>query len=393
MISRQVVMLASCIGVIGANAFALSPIASAVAVSFSGVDASRVMNASAGYGLATAASALLLAPAIDRIGRRAGLSRAIAALTVALVICGLAPTLWVLSLGQMLAGLAAGCALPAVYALAADAAEKGRESETLGQVLTGWTASLVIGVSLSALVAEFLHWRLVFGGLAVVAGGLAAEVHRNRHFGEGVPAADPRSPLEVRHVPGLWTSLATVAFYMTAFYGLYAFLGTDLTGHLGLSTASAGLAPLAYGLGFGIAAPADRLLDRYGTIAVAPVAFLVLGMIYAAMAVVSDHSALLIALCLALGLANHVGLNLIVGQLTALDASRSGAIMGLYSTVTYLAVSVGTLLYRPLFIHFGLAGCALVSAACILPALLASLVRARQQVTRIPSARPGERQG
>lgn len=383
-------MLAGCVGVIGANAFALSPIASAVAVSLPGVDASRVMDASASYGLATAASALLLAPAVDRIGRRAGLTRALAALTVALVICAFAPTLWVLSLGQMLAGLAAGCALPAIYALAADAAERGRESEMLGQVLTGWTASLVVGVSVSALVAEFLHWRLVFGGLAVVAGGLAAGVRRSRDLGPGTPMAAPCSPLALRHLPGLATSLAIVAFYMTAFYGLYAYLGADLTGHLGLSTASAGLAPLAYGLGFGIAAPADRMLDRYGTTAAAPCVFLVLGMIYAAMALASAHNASLIALCLALGLANHLGLNLIVGQLTALDPSRRGAIMGLYSAVTYLAVFAGALVYRPLFIRSGLAGCALASAACILPALLASLVRARRGLAAIPSARTGE---
>jgi predicted MFS family arabinose efflux permease len=172
---------------------------------------------------------------------------------------------------------------------------------------------------------------------------------------------------------------------MTAFYGLYAFLGPHLTGVLRLSTALAGLAPAAYGLGFGAAAFLDRLLDRHGAVA-APAAFLGLGLVYAALAATSAHAGALIALCLAWGLANHIGLNLIVGRLTALDPAQTGAILGLYSTVTYLAVSAGALFYQPLFGRFGFAGCALASAGCIAPALLMTLAQAGRG-SRTPSNR------
>lgn len=390
MIARQILLLAGSIGVIGANAFALSPIASNVAASLPGVHATTVMSASASYGLATAASALLLAPAIDRIDRRVGLSVALATVTLALVTCALSPTLTFLCIGQAIAGLAAGCALPAVYALSADLGERGHESETLGLVLTGWTASLVVGVSLSALIAEFVHWRLVFGCLAIVAGWLAVGVLRCRGMNAGTPARGHSSLFAVLRLPRLASMLVLVAFYMTAFYGLYAYLGSELTAHLGLSTASAGLAPLAYGLGFGVAAPVDRLIDRHGTVILAPGIFLALGSIYMALAFASNNAVLLVALCLPLGLANHVGLNLIVGDLTSLDPARRGAIMGLYSAVTYLSVSAGTLLYRPLYAFGGLTACALASAACVLPALAVSLARARRPAISVAALRTRE---
>ncbi|QNA86202.1 MFS transporter [Sphingomonas sp. So64.6b] len=379
MAMRKLISLAGSIAVIGANSLALSPIAGTVAHSFAGADAPDVMNAAVIYGLATAASALLLAPTIDRVGHRAALIRSLLVLTAGLVLSAFAPNLVVFCLAQALAGLAAGCALPAIYALSALVAEKGRESETLGWVLTGWTVSLVLGVSLSAIIADFIHWRLVFALLAVAAGGLVAKAGRSRDLAFPLPSSAlslrANSPLTALRVPGIAPALLTVATYMTAFYGLYAYLGPHLTGPLQLSTTMAGLAPAAYGLGFGVAAFADRLLDRYGSAATAPVAFMGLGLVYFALAAASDHAAILIILCLVWGVANHIGLNLIVGWLTALDGQLRGAILGLYSAVTYLAVSAGAFFYRPLFGQFGFTGCALASACCIAPALALSLQR------------------
>ncbi|MGH6613247.1 MFS transporter [Sphingomonas sp.] len=386
---RKLLPLTGSIAVIGANSLVLSPIAGAVARSFTGADAPGVMNAAILYGLATAASALLVAPTIDRIGHRVALVRSLIVLTAALALSAVAPNLLLFCLAQALAGLAAGCALPAIYALSALVAEKGRESETLGWVLTGWTVSLVLGVSLSAVIADFAHWRFVFAVLALAAGWLTMKVGRGRDLAVPNPSpvlpARTGSPLTALRVRGVAPALLTVATYMTAFYGLYAYLGPHLTGNLRLSTAAAGLAPAAYGLGFGAAAFIDRLLDRYSPSAVAPIAFVGLGLVYAALAVAADHAAVLIALCLVWGVANHIGLNLIVGRLSALDADRRGAILGLYSAVTYLAVSAGALFYRPLFAQLDFAGCALASACCILPALALSL-RGRP---RSPSLIPG----
>ena len=57
--------------------------------------------------------------------------------------------------------------------------------------------------------------------------------------------------------------------------------------------------------------------------------FAALALVYAAIATVPSSAPALVELCLAWSVANHLGLNLIVGRLTALDASRGGATMGL----------------------------------------------------------------
>lgn len=372
---RKALPLTGAVTVIGANSLTLSPISSAVASSYAGADIADVMVATAIYGLATACSALVLAPMVDRIGERRALQRAMALLAAALVICTCAPKLAVLYLGQALAGLAAGFALPAIYSLSGKIAAPGRESQTLSWVLTGWTVSLIAGASASAIIADLGSWRLVYGGLAAASGLLILVISRYRQDEppRHVPARS--TPVSALRVRGIRTALLMVAAYMGAFYGLYAYLGAHLTEHLRLSTTMAGFAPAAYGLGFGGAAYLGRLLDRHGGDALSPFIFGGLALVYCAIAASDESPGALLALCVAWGLANHIGLNLIVNRLAALDPSQSGAIMGLYSAVTYLAVTAGTLIYGKVFKEFGFAACALTSAACIAPALALSWMR------------------
>ncbi|WP_238984574.1 MFS transporter [Billgrantia kenyensis] len=368
MISRRVLLLTAAIAVIGANSLALSPIAATVAVSFAGRSAADVVTAAALYGLATAFSALMLASLSDRLGAERALMRALLVLSAALGAAALSPTLWMLIVAQALAGLAAGVALPAIYTLTAQVAEKGRESQTLSFVLTGWTLSLVVGVGLAALLADLLHWRAVFSLLALAAVGLALEISRCHDWGVRTVGEAPSSTLKALRIPGIHSVLLNVAAYMTAFYGLYTYLGPHLGEVLQLPTSFAGLAIAVYGLGFGAAAPLGRLVDRYGATATC-VTFAGLMLVYLGLMAAAALPLVLLGLCLAWGVANHLGLNLLMRQLAEIDPAQRGAIMGLYSAITYLCVFVGALLYRPIFTHFGFAACAWASAMLVLPAL------------------------
>jgi len=365
MLSRTVLLLTASVAIVGANSLVLSPVAAAVASSFHGVDAAGVMTAAAIYGLGTAFSALTFAPLADRIGPETSLARSLMVLVAALAASAAAPGLLVLCVAQGVAGVAAGAALPAIYGLSAQVAPKGRESETLGVVLTGWTLSLVAGVSLSAVLADLVHWRAVYLVLAASAVIVASLLRQAADWGTLERAGAVTSPLTALRVPGIGRALMVCAAYMIAFYGLYSYLGAHLQGVLGQSVAAAGLAPLAYGIGFGAAVPLDRMIDRFGAERVSVPAFAALALVYAAMASAVMSFALLVGLCLLWGLLNHLGLNLIVGRLTGLDASQRGAIMGLYSAVTYLGVFAGALFYRPVFEAHGLGACALLSGVCI----------------------------
>ena len=303
---------------------------------------------------------------------------ALAVLGISLFVSAAAPFVWILIASQWLAGLAAGVALPSIYGLSAEVSEKGRESETLGKVLTGWTLSLVLGVTFSAILSDFMHWRAVFAFLAAITVLLAIQLLRSGRAQKAFKRGDASpSPLKALAIPGLPPLLIMVSAYMVAFYGSYAFLGTHLTEQLGVSTAVAGLAALSYGVGFGAVAPLDRLIDRFGEIKSAPFIFAALTLAYAALAAASANWIALLFMCALWGAVNHLGLNLIVGALTGIRPSQRATILGLYSAVTYASMFAGTTLYMPLYETQGLMWCALLSAAFILPAVAFALVRNR----------------
>ncbi|RWE38031.1 MAG: MFS transporter [Mesorhizobium sp.] len=359
-------LLTGCIAVIGSNSLVLGPIAPAVAASF-GASVPAVMTAAAAFGLGTSASALFLARYIDRIGARRMLQGALLLLALALIASALAPTVAALVAAQLVAGIAAGVAMPAIYASAAAIAPPGRESGTIGVVLTGWTLSMVAGVSLSAVLADLIHWRAVFFAVALLAGTAVAGLTMNslRDARKGGPAP---SPLGALAVPGILPLLIACGAFMTAFYGVYGYLGDHLHKDLGEPVSANGLAAIAYGLGFGAAALLDGVIDRLGARRVMPFAYLLVAAVYVAMALASGVFGLLMATIAAWGLANHFGLNVLVMRLTALDPARRGTIMGLNSAVTYLAVTIGTAGFGPLYTGLGFANCALIAAGLMLVA-------------------------
>ena len=368
--------LCLCIGLVGANSLALGPIAPRVAQSFaSGVPA--VMTASAAFGIGTAASALLLAGSIDRFGAGRVLRYALLAFLAALAASGAAPVLPAFVGAQLLAGIAAGLALPSIYTLAALAAPAGRESDTLGIVLFGWTLSMVAGVSLSAVLADSIGWRFVYG-FAAAASALALLVAQAMKP-QGAPvAATTSSPLAALWVPGVVPLLIACAGFMASFYGVYAYIGDHLHRGLGLPLSANGLLALTYGLGFGAAAFLDGLIDRFDAGRFLPAMFLAVGCVYLGMGAASGSYVLTLAAVFLWGLANHFGLNVLIMRLGALDPARRGAVMGLNSGVTYLALFAGTASFGALYTATEFAILPIAAAGLtLLAALSASLARAK----------------
>ncbi|ASY59087.1 MFS transporter [Sinorhizobium sp. CCBAU 05631] len=333
-------LLTASTGVIGSNSLALGPIAPEVSLSL-GTGVPAVMTASAAFGLGTAASAVFLGRLIDRHGPRRMLAASLLLLAGGLATSAAAPALPLLVAAQLVVGIAAGIALPAIYTLASVIAPAGRESETIGLVLTGWTLSMVAGVPLSAAIADFAGWRAVY--LVVAGAALTACAGVRRAAVRERPAGRTTSPLAALGVPGAASLLVACAAFMAAFYGVYAYIGDHLHGALGLPVSSNGLLAASYGLGFGGAAFLDRLIDRFGAARLLPLIFLAVAGVYVAMSAASGSYPALLAVVFLWGLANHFGLNVLIVRLTALDPARRGAILGLNSGVTYLALFAGTL--------------------------------------------------
>ncbi len=345
---RPTLLLMLAIGLVGSNSLVLAPLAKEVAASFPGRTPEEIMTAAAVYGGGVAVSALVLAPQADRIGLRNALVLALAVLTGAMALSAAAPSFAVLALAQALTGIAAGICLPATYGLAAEIAPAGRESETLGKVIFGWTISLV---SLGLLITAAL-WRFTT---------------------PSGPGRKPVSPLTALRIPGVIPGLLAISLNMLAFYGFYSYVGAHFTGALGLSTSMAGVFTLSYGIGFGMAVPLDRLVDRFGAARATPPVLAGLILVYIAFAITADSPAGLLGFAFTWGIAQHLGLNLLVGRLAAICPERRGAIMGLNSSATYTAMFAGTAGFRPVFVAGGLTATSFLAAAVLLPALWLAL--------------------
>jgi DHA1 family inner membrane transport protein len=365
-------LLMAAVTIVGSNSLALSPIALEIGRGFGGASAQEVLVAASLFGAWTAAAAVGVAPFADRIGLSRALFLAVAVLVAGMVGTALAPSLPVVWAAQAVAGLGSGVALPATYGLAAEIAPKGRESTFLGRVLMGWTLSLVFGASAAALIAEVAGWRAVHGVLAalglLVLGAMAVSPRMGT-----VRAAQGASPWAALRVPGIGAALAVAGGYMAAFYGLYAYVAPHLQAGLGWPVWMAGAVPLVYGIGFGLASLGDPWIDRFGPRRVAPWVFGVLVLQYLALAAVAGNALALVALCLSWGMVNHLGLNLIVGRLAALDPARRGAVLGLNSGVTYLAMFLATAGFGWVEAWVGFAACAMLAAGLVLPALADAL--------------------
>jgi DHA1 family inner membrane transport protein len=164
--------------------------------------------------------------------------------------------------------------------------------------------------------------------------------------------------------------LAACAAFMASFYGVYAYVGDHLHSALGLPLSANGLIAASYGLGFGGAAFLDRLIDRFGAKRLLPLIFLIVCGVYLAMAAGSGSYVGMLVVVFFWGLANHFGLNVLIMRLTALDPSRRGAIMGLNSGVTYLALFAGTVSFGQTYALAGFAILPLLAAALMLLAVL-----------------------
>lgn len=327
------------VGIVGAQAMLPAPFLPDLARDF-GVSLAEVGTALGGYGVATALSALLLAPRLDRFRRGHVLAGALLGLAGALAVVGLAPGLPVFAGGILLTGLAAGILLPGAYAAAGDLAPPDRRAAVMGRVLLGWSVALVLGVPLGSALGDTLGWRGVFlclGGVAALIGLLVLRLPEQRVAGTVRPSL--RAALQV---PGVWPLLVVCWCLMTAFYGGFTYLGSHVRSITGSGAGAAGLLVFAYGIGFALAAGQARWIDRWGPGRMLSMAGAAAAALYLCMPVAAHEGAALLVVMALFGGSQHMMLNSTVSWLGSRSPERRGSIMAINSAVTYAGLTCGT---------------------------------------------------
>ena len=242
------------------------------------------MRAAGAFGLGTAASALVPRPLhrSDRAPARL-LRLSMALLAVALVLAALAPAAspcW--SPRNWRPASPRGVALPAIYASAAAVAPRGRESRTIGVVLTGWTL-------------EHGGGRVAVGACSPISSTGGRLCHRSRRCVAALPhwrspavdlrerSAGPAAPLPFAAlgVPGVPPLLSPAAPSWPPSTASMAIWATTFTQGSAQPVSANGLVALVYGIGFGGAALLDGIADRLGARRLLPSAFVAVAAVYA----------------------------------------------------------------------------------------------------------------
>jgi predicted MFS family arabinose efflux permease len=345
----------------------LSPLLSVISTEL-GAPIAHISRAVAAYGAGSAISAIWLGRSLDGFGMNR-------ALFWSMTVAGLSQFLsafsqdWItLSALQMLAGAAAGIALPSIYGLTTTVAPKGQEAQTLSRVTFGWSISLVAAVPLAAYFTDFMGWRLTLSSLGAL--HLIMLIPLRLYKGPPTPAATKFSLLMPFTLKGSIPIYTINFIFMAGFYGIYAFSGTHAVNGFGQSTTLAGLLALVYGAGFGTASFFAKYLDRASPNMTLPIGLLAATAIICAIAYAPSYQTFLIAFAL-WGFLNHLNLTLIITRITDLTATHKGAVLSMYSGITYIASMVSILLYGSLFESHGFTYIVMLAAsfqicACII---------------------------
>lgn len=99
---------------------------------------------------------------------------AVSAFAAGLVVCALAPTMLVLVLGRLVMGLGSGGLVVALYVIVARVFPPNLHGRVMAAFAAAWVVPSLIGPAGAGAVTEFLHWRWVFAGVAVLAAGAFA---------------------------------------------------------------------------------------------------------------------------------------------------------------------------------------------------------------------------
>ncbi|MFD2265278.1 MFS transporter [Lacibacterium aquatile] len=349
-LSRAIAVLVATVGIIGAQAMVASPLLLDIGSSFD-VTTAAVGTALSVYGIATALSALLVAPRVDRFRRGRALGLAMVVMTVGLGLIAVSPNLALFAVGHLLTGGAAGVLLPGTYAAAGDIAPPEKRSAVLGKVLLGWSVALVLGVPVGGVLGEAFGWRGAYGSFGAVALLVAGAVWFLPEARTGV--APKPSIRQAVTVPGVIAGLVACWCVMAAFYGVFSYVGSYFRVLNGSGAGAASLLALAYGLGFSLAVGGARWIDRWGSGRMLVLVGVGAGCLVLAMPWAAYSVPAMLGVMACFGLTQHMVLNSIISWLGGCDPARRGSIMAVNSAVTYAGLTLGTASFGWVYEHLG----------------------------------------
>lgn len=359
----------------------------------------------AGYAAVQFVCAPVIGSLSDRFGRRPVLLASLAGFGVDYALMGLAPNLWWLVLGRLVAGLT-GASWTAAYACIADISPPEKRAANFGLMGMAFGFGFIAGPALGGLLATvdlrlpfFAAAGLAFAnlllGLFVLKETLAPE-NRRAFDWRRANALGALKALRGQSAAVLWfvAALATWQLAHIVYPAMWSFVAIAAWGfdqkQIGLSLAVVGItSALVQGVGLRLVAP--RLGERVAVaMGIASVVGAALAYTFAA-STVAVYGAILIG-----GLQGFVQPSISALNSRAVDASSQGELQGATQSMGSIAAIAGPPLYAWIFARFDGPGAVaqvptmplLVSAAIAVVTLLLFLRGARAISAPLPAPVP-----
>lgn len=374
------------VATVGATIFAISPLLPDIARSFA-IEPGQAGLLLTVYSIVLALAAPVVGLTAKQLPRSRVIVGGLVVFALAWLGAGQAQSFEVLLALGALAGAATGTVLPAAYALAGDLSSYEQRGRAVGRIVSGWSIAILLVVPTMAFAAQVIDWRSAFAGLALAALGCALAIALAPRPPQAVPAgplvlaalfADLRAVLSDR---GARLVLAVNLINMGAFYGVYAFLGSELRQANGWDSGLTGLMIAVYGVGLSIVTRNAGWIDRIGKERSGVMALCGLGVLLVILTLLVGMPPLALASLLCWGLLQGTFFTSITALATEQVVRLRGVMTAMLSCSTYVGVTLFTPGTAWLYQHFGFYA---VGIACGLACVAAAAL-----LTRLPIASRG----
>lgn len=218
-----------------------------------------------GYSVAYGIGTPVLSTVFGHLDRRSVVAGAELLFGLMALLLGVLPGFLLLVLARTFLALGAGLFTSTAQSTAVALAAPGKRGSAISTVVMGGSIAVAVGAPASALVAEFLGWRVAYLGLGVLAIIASATMWLKLPGDIHGDARTMRERLSVLKVPGMPMTLLASGVMVLASFIFFNYLAPVTTDLLGLDRVLLPLVMLAFGIGamfgnfFG-----GRLADRIG---------------------------------------------------------------------------------------------------------------------------------
>ncbi|MGE6226305.1 MFS transporter [Paenibacillus chitinolyticus] len=149
---------------------------------------------------------------------------------------------------RVLMALGAGVVVVTALTLAAKIAPSGKQASAIATVITGFTASLIVGVPLGRLVAASYDWKMIFAGIGAL-GLLAMFI-----LSVTIPKTEGDAPVPLREQmtllkqPRILLALSVTFFWLGGYSIAYTYISPYLLTVTGMNEKMLSAALLAFGI-------------------------------------------------------------------------------------------------------------------------------------------------